>query len=204
MTNYSDSFVFDPNSDNVVNRVALEHDMSMDLRSAARRIALQALYELDTSGHSVQQVIASHFVYDEIHDESLAIEIYLNRMASPEERHEVPRIASFISQLVMGVRARQDDIDYVLQKYAPDWPIDQVAVIDRTILRLALYELSVLTTPQNVAISQAIDLANQFGAEGTQRFVNGVLGALDDNVEEIRQYIVDQQQSAGRNASADA
>ena len=202
MTDYSDSFVFDPNGDDVVNREVIEHELSMDLRSAARRIALQALYELDSSAHSVQQVIASHFVYDERYDESLAIEIYLGRVAERDERHEVPRVKSFIAQLVAGVRARQDDIDYVLQTYAPEWPIQQVAVIDRTILRMALYELSILTTPINVAISEAIDLAKQFGSEGTPRFVNGVLGAIGDNVEAVRQHILDDETASDTSADA--
>lgn len=161
----SDFLDFDPDSDEVVNRELIEHEAPATDRSLARRVALQALYEIDAAGHSVGNVLNHH--------------VNIN-----EDRQ---RVKGYITRLVKGVVNHLEPLDEILQKYAPDWPIGQVSVVDRNILRIALYELAVDTrTPVGVAIDEAIELAKLFGAENTSRFVNGVLGAIADNLDEVK------------------
>ena len=84
----------------------------------------------------------------------------------------------FITDLVKGVLSCQSDLDEKIQPMAPDWPIDQIARIDRTILRMGLYELLHLRelVPPKVAINEAVELAKAFGSDNSSKFVNGVLG----------------------------
>jgi N utilization substance protein B len=79
----------------------------------------------------------------------------------------------------------------LIAKYAPEWPLEQVAPIDRNILRLAFWEFAVQReTPLKVAINEAVELAKQFGSDAAPRFVNGVLGSLAEHKDEIRQSVV--------------
>jgi N utilization substance protein B len=81
-------------------------------------------------------------------------------------------------------------LDSVISKHAPEWPLDQVAVIDRNILRIALWEIAVYNhTPVKVAINEAVELSKMFGSESTPRFVNGVLGSLVLHQNEIVQTL---------------
>lgn len=87
----------------------------------------------------------------------------------------------FIEELVVGVISRRNDLDLVIEKAAPEWPIARIAPVDRNVLRLGLYELLFSDrekVPAKVAINEAIELAKSFGGENTGRFVNGVLGAV--------------------------
>lgn len=85
----------------------------------------------------------------------------------------------FIGELVNGVLAHRDEIDAIIVKYAPEWPIEQITVVDRNILRIGIFELKWVTgIPSKVAINEAIELAKTFGGESSGRFVNGVLGAI--------------------------
>ena len=89
--------------------------------------------------------------------------------------------APFIEKLLDGVLSKQSELDQVIEKAAPDWPIDRISPVDRNILRLGLYELLFADrkeVPAKVAINEAIELAKQFGGENSSRFVNGVLGAV--------------------------
>ncbi|MBI2482208.1 MAG: transcription antitermination factor NusB [Candidatus Vogelbacteria bacterium] len=89
--------------------------------------------------------------------------------------------ASFLKTLVSDVVAKQDKLDRIIEKAAPDWPLSQIAIVDRNVLRLGLYELLFAPkdeVPARVAINEAIELAKTFGGEGSGRFVNGVLGAV--------------------------
>lgn len=89
--------------------------------------------------------------------------------------------ASFIKDLVDGVIAHCDELDRVIEKAAPQWPIDQIAAVDRNVLRLGLYELKYGNpeeVPPKVAINEAIELAKNFGGESSGKFVNGVLGTV--------------------------
>ncbi len=85
----------------------------------------------------------------------------------------------FTMELVDGVLKHQEKIDALIQKYAPQWPLEQITLIDRNILRLGTYELHFSETiPAKVAINEAIELAKTFGGQSSGRFVNGVLGAM--------------------------
>jgi len=89
--------------------------------------------------------------------------------------------APFIEKLLDGVLQKQTELDQVIEKAAPDWPIDRISPVDRNILRLGLYELLFADraeVPAKVAINEAIELAKQFGGDNSSRFVNGVLGAV--------------------------
>jgi len=88
---------------------------------------------------------------------------------------------SFVAEVVRGVVAHQEKIDLIIGKAAPDWPLEQIAVVDRNVLRLGLYELIFgdrTDVPAKVAINEAIELAKTFGGESSGRFVNGVLGTV--------------------------
>ena len=89
--------------------------------------------------------------------------------------------ATFIEKLLDGVLGKQPELDQVIEKAAPEWPIDRISPVDRNILRLGLYGLLFADrkeVPAKVAINEAIELAKQFGGENSSRFVNGVLGAV--------------------------
>jgi N utilization substance protein B len=117
---------------------------------------LQALYELDTTSHSPGEVIAYRL----------------------EDRPLPPEGESFLRQIIGGIVAHRDQLDALIHKYAPAWPVSQIAVIDRNILRIALFELSgAIDTPPKVAINEAVDLAKSFGSDSSSRFINGVLGS---------------------------
>ncbi len=88
---------------------------------------------------------------------------------------------SFMEKLLKGVLEKQKDIDLIIEKAAPDWPIDKISLIDRNILRIGLYELLFADraqVPPKVAINEAIELSKSFGGETSSKFVNGVLGAV--------------------------
>jgi N utilization substance protein B len=103
----------------------------------------------------------------------------------------IPRIAmefapgmgdsSFIEDLTTNVLAKKLDLDKIIEKAAPDWPLDKISVIDRNILRMGLYELLFsdrTEVPAKVAINEAIELAKSFGGENSGKFINGVLGSV--------------------------
>jgi transcription antitermination protein NusB len=129
----------------------------MKSRTKARGIALQALYEIDMTGHS-------------------PIETVLERL---EAEPLVDNLVDFVQQIVAGVLPIREQLDNFIAQHAPEWPMDQVAVIDRNIIRISLWEFAVVgCTPVKVAINEAIELAKMYGSESTPRFVNGVLGSL--------------------------
>lgn len=139
----------------------------MKSRTRARGIALQALYEMDLSTH-------------------LPGDILNNRL---EASQLDPTHADFARSIIFGVIKLIPDLDLTIAKHAPEWPLDQVAIIDRNILRIALWEMIFdPSTPIKVVINEAIELAKLFGSDATPRFVNGVLGSLVDNQNEIRQF----------------
>ncbi len=136
----------------------------MKSRTRARSIALQALYEIDLSGHPA----------------AAAFETRL------QEEPLDPNLAEFARQIVFGVLPIIQKLDDFIAQHAPEWPMDQVAVIDRNILRMALWEFGVEeVTPVKVAINEAIELAKMYGSDSTPRFVNGVLGSLAARRDEI-------------------
>ncbi len=129
----------------------------MKVRRHARIIALQALYEIDSANHPPGLVLANRLSDDPLPPEGV----------------------DFAQRLVHGVVEHQPALDTLIQRYAPEWPLDQMALIDRNVLRIAIYEFRVgRLTPVKIAINEAVELAKLFGSASSPRFVNGVLGAL--------------------------
>ncbi len=129
----------------------------MKIRHRARIVALQALFEIDCAGHNPTMVIQRR-----LEDSGL-----------PESG------VRFAQELVQGVNTHQERLDTLIGRYAPEWPVDQIAIIDRNVLRIAIYELLLRNdTPTKVAINEAVELAKEFGSESSGRFINGVLGSL--------------------------
>jgi N utilization substance protein B len=126
-------------------------------RRKARQIALQALYEIDCADHPPTDVVSRHI----------------------REARVADGMHSFIYKVVSGVLDYQGRMDIVIHQHAPEWPLDQMAIIDRNILRIAIYEFAVSKeTPLKVAINEAVELAKIFGSDSAPRFINGVLGSL--------------------------
>ena len=129
----------------------------MTERRRARMLALKALFEADLSSH-----------------DALAA---LGRLI--EEEQSLPETAAFAHGLVAGVLASRPDLDAHIVRAAPAFPLDQIAAIDRNVLRLALYEiLKNNETPVRAAVNEAVELAKTYGSDGSRRFVNGVLGSI--------------------------
>ncbi|MEK7462241.1 MAG: transcription antitermination factor NusB [Patescibacteria group bacterium] len=131
-------------------------------RHLSRSIVLQSLFEWDLNAL-----------------EKKAVEDVLERnvLEFAPNKTDMP----FMGKLLDGVLAKQPELDLVIEKAAPEWPIDRISPVDRNILRLGLYELLFSErseVPAKVAINEAIELAKQFGGENSSRFVNGVLGAV--------------------------
>jgi len=140
----------------------------MKPRTRARALALQALYEIDLSNHPPVEVFKFRLEENTLSDEH----------------------AEFARQIIFGVLPLKHDLDQLIAKYAPEWPLEQIAAIDRNILRLAFWEFAVQgETPLKVAINEAVELAKLYGSDSAFRFVNGVLGALADHEHELREII---------------
>jgi N utilization substance protein B len=138
----------------------------MKPRTRARGIALQALYETDLVGHPLGSVLAFRF----------------------EEENLEARLETFSRSIATGVWPMKIKLDSFIAEHAPEWPLDQVAIIDRNIIRIALWEFAVSgDTPIKVAINEAVELAKMYGSDSSPRFINGVLGSLAARENEIRQ-----------------
>ncbi len=140
----------------------------MKPRTRARSLALQVLYEVDIANHPPGEIF----------------KLRLEEMPLPED------LAEFARQIIFGVLPITETLDHLIARYAPEWPLDQIAAIDRNILRMALWEFAVYgATPLKVAINEAVELAKMYGSDSAPRFVNGVLGALAEHQGEIQQAV---------------
>jgi transcription antitermination protein NusB len=134
----------------------------MGSRHLSRSIAMQSLYEWDFSGKqegSLDKILARNFV----------------EFGPGLDDNDFPRA------LALGVKNNIEKIDDIIEKAAPEWPLDQINIIDRNVLRIGLYELLYANkeeVPPKVAINEAIELAKMFGGESSGKFVNGVLGTV--------------------------
>jgi N utilization substance protein B len=144
----------------------IPHEATNHHNSLARQLALQALYEIDSTGHLpgtvIQQLISAY--------------------------HEQPPESTVLhmEQLVTGVIRHLESIDRAIQPFAPEFPVKHLAVVDRNILRIAIYEFALAQiVPMGVAIDEAVGLAKAFGADSSPRFVNGVLGNLMEDKDVI-------------------
>ncbi|BCL81409.1 N utilization substance protein B [Ktedonobacteria bacterium brp13] len=127
------------------------------IRRQARIIALQTLYEYDIANHVPTEVLQRH----------------------TEERNLHPKVVEYASELVLGVCSQLADIDAHIQSAAREWPLQQMARIDKNVLRLAIYEILFNNTvPAKAAINEAVELAKTYGSETSSRFINGVLGTI--------------------------
>jgi N utilization substance protein B len=124
-------------------------------RRDARALALQVLYEVDTAYHHAADVLKRHLDDLEYGD----------------------KVRDYAEILISGVLANYRLLDSAIGANAPEYPVDQLAPIDRNILRIALFEARVSDVPTKVAINEAVELAKEFGSDTSARFVNGVLGA---------------------------
>jgi transcription antitermination protein NusB len=148
----------------------------MKSRTKARGIALQALYEIDVTGHPPGETIQERLEAEPVED----------------------NLSAFVQQIVTGVLPLTEQLDNFIAQHAPEWPMDQVAVIDRNILRIALWEFAVAgCTPVKVAINEAIELSKMYGSDSTPRFVNGVLGSLAARQTEIQNTFGSMQKKNG-------
>lgn len=133
----------------------------MAARHIARSIALQSLYEWD--------------FYGKKGDLTGIIERDLSEFAPELDESELAR------RIASGVSEEIEKLDAIIQKAAPDWPIEQIAIVDRNVLRIGLYELlfsNPQEVPPRVAINEAIELAKGYGGVNSSRFINGVLGTV--------------------------
>lgn len=133
----------------------------MASRHLSRSIALQSLYEWD--------------FFNKRGDLEKILEKNIKEFGPGLEEQDL------IWKIVNGVVEQMEDLDEIIQKAAPDWPIGQITIIDRNVLRIGLYELlysDKKEVPAKVAINEAIELAKTFGGENSGRFINGVLGAI--------------------------
>ena len=132
---------------------------SLPPRRRGRALAFQALFELDATRHDADNVLGA----------------LLDGAALGPSREQ------FTRGLVAGVQERTQDLDVQIQRFAPAWPVDQLSLVDRCLLRLAVYELTFQPdTPPKIVINEAVELAKLFGGESSPRFINGVLGSLHD------------------------
>ncbi len=133
----------------------------MASRHLSRSIAMQSLYEWDFSGKRID----------------------LEKVVERNIKEFGPGLEdpSFVWELVTGVIQRLSEIDSIIEKAAPEWPINQISIVDRNVLRIGLYELlyeDKKAVPPKVAINEAIELAKSFGGESSGKFINGVLGTV--------------------------
>jgi N utilization substance protein B len=134
----------------------------MKTRRRARELALQALYELESTRHPLEEVLGQRMT----------------------EKPLKPEGEAFLRALVSGVMSNARALDAQIKRHAPEWPLDQMALVDRSILRMALWEFAIgRQTPVKVAINEAVELAKEFGSESAPRFINGVLGAVAAELE---------------------
>ncbi|MFC2051154.1 transcription antitermination factor NusB [Chloroflexota bacterium] len=126
-------------------------------RRKTRILALKALYEVDSAGHGVEEVTTRLLAKERLTEEN----------------------ADFTRELVRGVLRNKEKIDKNIQSFATAWPVKQIPIVDRNILRLAIFEILLDNkVPAKVAINEAVELAKTFGSDNSPKFVNGVLGSV--------------------------
>ncbi len=138
-------------------------------RHLGRIIVLQTLYEQDFRLSSND----TSFDIDEVMERNI------------DRYQKMVDDIDFIKRLVKGVGSKEEELNSTLKPIAPDWPIDQIARMDRVILHIGLYELLYeKETPPKVVINEAVELAKSFGGENSSKFINGVLGTALKNIED--------------------
>ncbi len=157
-------------------------------RHLGRIIALQALYEYEF------RMLA--------HDPSVDIDLITSK--DVEIYSEILGDTEFVYSLVHGVLDHLKDLDDALRPMAPEWPLETIAGVDRNILRIGLYELTVKKdeVPPRVAINEAVELAKAFGSDNSSKFVNGVLGAAYRNLYDNKESKDENSEQTGQTESS--
>lgn len=127
----------------------------MAKRSTSRRLAMQALYQAESAGIDINQSLKNIF---------------------SSEQELVPATVSFAEQLARAAWANRDASDQIISELAIDWPLDRIGKVDRSILRLALFELKEKETPASVVVDEAVELAKKYSSPEAGKFINGILG----------------------------
>lgn len=154
--------------EDVIAQEVIEHPEATNERTIARRIAVQVLYEIDSVDHPAGEVVSAHLDFNQ-----------------PSRK-----VASYVRWLVEGVVEHHGQIDRVIKYFAPEFPLSQVALVDRNVLRIAIFEMVLdARVPVGAAITEAVELAKLYGSDGSPRFVNGVLGAVASETETVRSLI---------------
>ncbi len=131
--------------------------MASGERRRARGLALQALYEIDSVGHDPGETLQNLLADGQLSSDN----------------------AGFVKEIVIGVVNNKTRVDEYIKRFASAWPIEQMALVDRNILRLAIYELLIDNkVPVKVIINEAVELAKAFGSDSSPRFINGVLSSV--------------------------
>lgn len=133
----------------------------MGLRRVARECALQMLYELDVGKHSKEEILRTYWQMNE----------------------HPPKVRDFAEQLFVGTVQRLKEIDKVIQQHTKNWRLVRMAVVDRNVLRLAVFEfLSGGKTPETVVINEALEIARKFSTQESAQFVNGILDSIKNEL----------------------
>lgn len=150
----------------------------MSNRHLARTLAMQSLFLWDFQGSKKENF------------KKIIADIFANFAPSFNDQ-------GFVDRLIKGVMDKQSEIDEYITRYATEWPLDQITIVDRNILRIGVFELIYdADIPSKVAINEAIEIAKTFGSESSGKFVNGVLGAIYKNIlEEGKEKAIDKEDS---------
>jgi transcription antitermination protein NusB len=127
----------------------------MAKRSTSRRLAMQALYQAESAGIDINESLKNIF---------------------SSEQELVPATVSFAQQLSREAWACRNESDKIITELAIDWPLDRIGKVDRSILRLALFELKAKETPASVVVDEAVELAKKYSSPEAGKFINGILG----------------------------
>jgi transcription antitermination factor NusB len=139
----------------------------MRLRSQARESVLQVLYQVELSHYSAEEALEDYY-----------------KTAEHSEHNE--QFKSFCTFLVKGVCAQKEKLDVIITQYARNWDIGRMAIIDKNVLRLGIYELLyVADIPPKVSINEAVELAKHFGDTDSPKFVNGILDSIFRNEKKV-------------------
>jgi N utilization substance protein B len=153
----------------------------MPSRRKSRRHALQILFQLDLTPQPVEQAI--HAFYDSLYSEL---------------EETAPDPDPFAERLVRGVQERRPQIDELIERHAHNWRLERMPAVDRNIMRLAIFEMMGLRTAPAIAINEALELARRFSADESVAFINGVLDAVRQELEESGTLVQEKNRSPGR------
>ncbi|PJF44249.1 MAG: transcription antitermination factor NusB [Phototrophicales bacterium] len=168
-------------------------------RHLARTATVLALYELDATNNDPETVLIAYTQMNvaeldarvEAYRELSALESFSHKKKK-KKNGEKATIKAFneaevqmFQRLMKGAMHHREQADSLIATYAPEWPTDQIASVDRAILRVAIYEMLYEDVPIKVVINEAVEIAKLLGGDSSPRFINGVLGSIVDNLDTI-------------------